>query len=193
DTAGNGLLLDWRYRPLEELYLADNGSQLQSIVLNMDMSYRFFPWMSASVKYQYQRQNNVATNLQSEALWNTRDFINRFTVIENDVPVYGVPRGAGLGKSFASLDAYGIRGQLDVSKAWNGHTLNVIAGSELRSNTRRTESYHTWGYDEGTLTSQPVNVTDRLPLYFGSSATIPDGTSFYGYIDRFVSLYANGA
>jgi len=49
DTAGAGKLLDWRYRPLEELGLADRNGSSRLIMMNLGLSYKFADWISMAV------------------------------------------------------------------------------------------------------------------------------------------------
>src|SRR5690606_29438636 len=55
--------------------------------------------------------------------------------------------------------------------------------------------YRVWGYNDETLTHQPVDLVNRYPLYgtLGSGGYIPDYTSLNETLNRFVSIYANAA
>lgn len=196
DTAGNGQLLDWWYRPLEELSRADNTTSLKNTSFQLNTSYQISPSLGAEVRYQYQYQHTAQHNLQSEALWETRNTINRFTQLVDGQPVYAVPRGGILDQGQQTLQAQGLRGQLNYARHWGErHDLTAIAGAELRDNTRSGQTHRVWGYDTGTLTHTPVDLVTRHPLYgtLGGATNIVSRTSFTGYRDRFVSFYANAA
>ncbi|HTE01444.1 MAG TPA: carboxypeptidase-like regulatory domain-containing protein, partial [Mucilaginibacter sp.] len=62
DTAGQGRLLDWRYRPLAETALADNRTRLNDLLLNLGARYRLLPFLSAEVKYQFENSQNSGRN-----------------------------------------------------------------------------------------------------------------------------------
>lgn len=59
DTAGAGNLLDWKYRPLDELNLADNTVKQNDIRLNIGLQYRLNAHISVDVKYQYELFGSV--------------------------------------------------------------------------------------------------------------------------------------
>lgn len=196
DTAGNGQLLDWKYRPLEELGQSDNGSSLNNAVFRMNAQYQIIPSLNAEVRYQYQYQRSQQRNLQSEALWETRNTINRFTELVDGQPVYAVPRGGTLDLGSNELQGHGLRGQLNFSKQWEGrHDFTAIAGGELRDNLRNRSTRRTWGFDVETQSFQAVDLITRHPIYgtLGSTASIPNQAVFMTTRDRFVSLYANAA
>lgn len=196
DTAGNGQLLDWFYRPLAELGAADNTTTLNNAMFQLNTSYQILPSLGAEVRYQYQYQHTGQHNLQSEALWETRNTINRFTQLVDGQPVYAVPRGGILDQGQQTLQAQGLRGQLNYARHWGEwHDLTAIAGAELRDNARSGRAHRVWGYDTGTLTHTPVDLVTRHPLYgtLGGATNIVSRTSFTGYRDRFVSFYANAA
>jgi TonB-dependent SusC/RagA subfamily outer membrane receptor len=54
DTTGNGKLLDWKYRPLQELYEANNKQMQSQVVLNTKASFVITKHFSADVLYQFQ-------------------------------------------------------------------------------------------------------------------------------------------
>jgi len=95
DTAGAGKLLDWNYRPLDEIRDADNVSTNKSIILNFNASYRLFDWLSASLKYQYTDQESAIRNFYSLQTYYTRNLINTFTNLSQTDPstIYPVPLG----------------------------------------------------------------------------------------------------
>ncbi len=49
-------LLDWNYRPYEEIALSDNRSKVQDTRINLGIKYRFWNSLNFEIKYQHQRQ-----------------------------------------------------------------------------------------------------------------------------------------
>lgn len=196
DTAGNGQLLDWSYRPLDELFRTNNSIDLNSMIFQFGATQKIAPWLDLDARYQYQYQRSDNHNMQGEELWETRDLINRYTQIVNDQPVYVVPRGSILDQVHHSLQAHNVRVQVNIDRAWpDGHILNAIAGTEVRDNTQYSNTHRTWGVDPNTMSYQVVDLVNRHPLYgtLGGMATIPNRGHFAGYRDRFVSFYSNFA
>src|SRR5690606_17339509 len=82
DTAGGGLLLDWTYRPLEELGLQDDKKDVNDYRINFGINYSLFSDFSVELKYQYGKGTSREENNQSVEQFSTRDYINQFTSID---------------------------------------------------------------------------------------------------------------
>ncbi|MBS1663903.1 MAG: TonB-dependent receptor plug domain-containing protein, partial [Bacteroidetes bacterium] len=78
DTVGGGQLLDWHYRPLDELKYADNVAHLTDYRINIGFKYNIFKNLEARAYYQYGRGDSSSNNYQSLQTYYTRDYINRF-------------------------------------------------------------------------------------------------------------------
>jgi TonB-dependent SusC/RagA subfamily outer membrane receptor len=133
DTAGNGQLLDWKFRPLDELHNNDNSTDLSDLLVNLGSNYRIAKWLLAEAHYQYESSwsyNNSYNNLKS---FYTRDLINQFTQITADGPVYMIPKNGILNTTSQRMTSQAARGQLNIENTWdNKHHLNAIAGAEIR-------------------------------------------------------------
>ncbi|MFT4093864.1 MAG: TonB-dependent receptor plug domain-containing protein [Niabella sp.] len=55
DTAGNGKLLDWNYYPLTDYTHSRKTIALQDVLINVGADYKITRWLTANVKYQYDR------------------------------------------------------------------------------------------------------------------------------------------
>ncbi len=196
DTAGNGRLLDWTYRPLDELYLADNTTISHNLRTNTSINYNILPGFDAMLKYQYESGIGTGRNLSSIETYAARDQINRFTRINGAVISYGIPPGGILDQSLSNLSAHSGRAQLNYNKTWGKkHTLNVLGGSEIRETINKGHNYRFYGYDDNTLTYGNVNDVDLLPTYnnIGGNVRIVNPTNFSFLRNRFTSFYSNAS
>lgn len=196
DTAGNGKLLDWNYRPVEELNLSDNRTRTNDVRLNTSIIIKPEKHFSAEIRYQYEKQQSQGRNYASIATYTARNLINRHTAFSNNQPMYGVPLGGILDLSQSTLLSQALRGQVSYKNTWlNKHDLSVIAGGEVRETVTQSNSYRTYGYDDNILTYIPINSSDYLPTYnnIGFRSRIPDPRAFSEGTLRFVSMYANAA
>lgn len=196
DTAGAGKLLDWKYRPLQELANNDNTTQGTDIRLNLGSDYKLFKWMSADLKYQYEQTRSDNANLENIASYSARDLINTFTQINGSAITYTVPKGGILNKINGISTQYALRAQLNFNPDFGSKgKLSAIAGGEIRQSKSTSQTGLTYGYDPNTLTTTPVDYTTQFPTYDGiyGNAYIFDGTQFTQFVNRFVSVYANAS
>jgi TonB-linked SusC/RagA family outer membrane protein len=195
DTVGAGHLLDWKYRPVEELNLADNTQQLSDLRFNLTASYKINAQLSLLLLYQYEKQSGNGKDLFPQDAYYTRNLINRYydpTAYNN----YAVPLGAILDMSQSSLLSQNGRAQFNFHRTWSSrHELYAIAGAEIRQSKTSLNLYRTYGYSDDVLTYTNVNFADNLPIYdyLSYPQPIPNPAYFSEGVLRFVSLYANAA
>src|SRR6185503_14273406 len=53
DSAGTGLLLNWKYYPLEDYKHSNSTAKLEGIVANIAVNYQVIKGLTADVSYQY--------------------------------------------------------------------------------------------------------------------------------------------
>lgn len=195
DTAGNGQLLDWKYRPLQELENNDHTATLSDMLLNLGTTYRFTPWLNADIRYQYQSGRNDDIQYHNLASYYTRDLINIFTQLTPSGPVYALPKGGILSKTLGNTTTQSVRGQINVNRYWQRSEFNAIAGGEIRDIQHKATTIVFYGYDEHTLSFSSVDYVTRFPTYNGTygNMNINEGTYLSDKTNRFVSLYANAA
>lgn len=196
DTAGGGILLDWKYYPLEDFKYNTNKVQLQDILINIGLKYNILKGLSADLKYQYRKQSSNGTSQQDLESYNTRNLINLFTQInrQTEQVIYVVPKGSVLGLSSSNLESYNWRGQLNYNHAFSEFRLNAIGGAEIRENHTTVNSSGVYGYDDNILTSGNVDFVNSYPTFItGSKSRISNPTNFSDKLDRFISLFGNAA
>jgi TonB-dependent starch-binding outer membrane protein SusC len=196
DTAGNGQLLDWKFRPVDELHNNDNYTNLSDVLVNLGSDYKINKWLSASAQYQYESSRNDNYNYHNLQSFYTRDLINQYTQIVNGLPVYIVPKNGVLNTSQQKIESQSARAQLNLNyRARKKSEVTAIAGAEIRQVNTTGATRQDFGYDDNSLTSVGVDYTKQYPTYDNvrGMAYIPNATSFTGTSNRFVSLYSNAS
>jgi TonB-linked SusC/RagA family outer membrane protein len=197
DSAGDGRLLDWHYRPLDEIELADNTVRLQDIVMNFISKYKFSGSVSAQLQYQLEKAKGTSRNYNGPETYFTRNLINRFTQIEGQTITRIVPLGGILDISENELTAQILRGQIDFNNSWKGgdYELNALVGAELRQNRNTSYTGRTYGYNENKLSFSNIDYVSRFPIYgkLSGNSAIPNNVGFGDLLDRFVSVFGNAA
>lgn len=194
DTVGGGKLLDWAYRPLDELEFADNHVYTQAWLADVNLQYRITSFLTAEAQYRYQRNQSLSENNYSLASFMARDLINLYTnlaassaALRNPVPVGGI-----LDRAESLQQAHNGRVQLNLDYAGRDYRVVAVAGAELRGAKTEANQNRVYGYDQ-RLNVSAVDYTSNFPRIVGGAANIPFATGVAALTDRFVSLFTNAA
>jgi TonB-linked SusC/RagA family outer membrane protein len=190
-------LLDWSYRPLEELRLADNRSKVGDIRINTGLKYKLPFGLTPQLLYQYERSNTNGRNLFSADSYFTRNLINRYTQDDGSGTLSrAIPLGGIVDLDNSVSVNHDLRGQLNYEQLFGSkHEVTAIAGYELQSLHVLGDTYRLYGYDAEHATSKDVDLVTQYPYYDnpGASNTIPFSTAEFDATDHYRSYYANAA
>ena len=194
DTVGGGQLLDWHYRPLQELRNADNKLSLTDYRIDIGLKYSILKGLEARVYYQFGRGDSDVVYYYSPQTWVARNMVNSYTQDNGGVFSFPVPRGGILDETVNTYAANNVRAQLNYNDSLFRHgRLNMIAGAEVRDiegSDRRTQLF---GYDPSIGSSIPVDYVDLFSQYAtGALQQIPYGDVKVGTAERYLSYYTSG-
>lgn len=188
-------LLDWNYKPLQELALMDNHQKTNENRGNIGLSYRILDGLSISGNYQYGNINVTSRNNQSVESFAVRDLINRYTVFEQDGSIKrNIPYGNILDVNINSSISHRGRIQGRIDKALpNDFLLHSIVGFEVQQTISKGNKHRSYGYDEDKAI---INNVDYLSLFSdyvnpGMRKVVPFRDDVSHITDRFVSYYQN--
>lgn len=198
DTAGAGRLLDWKYRPLDEMNNTDFLTKEREFIISTGINYKLTSFLNFQANYQYQVANIIVSGLYNKESYYVRNLVNLYTNFNSSVPNLRspIPTGGIMDESINERVAHMGRGQLNFNHAWrNKHQLNGLIGFDVRENINTKSSKRTYGYDNDRLTSVLVDYINPYPLYGNRGlAYIPSGANYYNkFTDHFVSFYGNAA
>lgn len=194
DTAGGGNLLNWNYKPLDELRLSDDVIRLTDYRINLALKYSIVKGLDAAIFYQYNKGSTNEKNYRSQGTYFTRDLINVYTQVTPAGLLRAIPLGGIFDKSVNDYEANNIRAQVNYSHTWKEeHELTAIAGAELRSLEAGYNITRQYGYDKDRRTSVKV---DYLASYYSypapfSPLKIPLVDADKSTTDHYISYYAN--
>lgn len=201
DTAGKGKLLDWHYKPLDELNSQNyiSNSRLTDYKINLGLNYKIIPGLNFSLNYTYDKGTNDYIEDYGSNSYYVRNMINSFTQINqtNGSVTRPVPLGDIVTNSKSSYYSHYGRGQLNYEKEFSGrNSINVIAGYEIKDYQSSLSSVKLYGYDNATATNlnSTINPLESFPYYYRSiTSKIPLEMGNTWNIDRYRSYYANGS
>ncbi|WP_205512346.1 SusC/RagA family TonB-linked outer membrane protein [Longitalea arenae] len=200
DTAGKGILLDWNYKPYDELRLSDNKTKTTDYRINADIKYTLFKWLDATVLYQYNKGFVEQEDYKSQQTYFTRNLINQFTEVDSSGLINRrVPLGGIFDQGAIRYDAHNIRTQLNFNYSWYNrnhskhHQVTSLAGSEVRSYRSFVETLRLYGYNKNQPNNNLVDYEKEFPLYHAPFVyqQIPFLNHKRTMADRYVSYYMN--
>lgn len=185
-------LLDWHYRPLDELEINDNTAGTREIRLNTSVQYSLRPDLSVVVRYQFQNIGDSKKNHYAEESYYSRHMVNSYTQEGGYKPI---PLGGILDRTSGTFSSHYGRMQLDYNGRFDDHhELDGLGGFEIRQDHDvGSGSFRLYGYDDRVLSyATNLDFNSGYPVRPRSSGRIPYGTSpGRQAVDRFVSYYAN--
>ncbi|MET6999405.1 SusC/RagA family TonB-linked outer membrane protein [Chitinophaga defluvii] len=199
DTASYPALLDWHFRPLDEIKLKDNKSTQFDNRLGAELTYTFIPGLSVNAKYQYEKNLTINRIYNDRDAYYTRNIINKF--MYNDPTgktIYPVPLGGILQQGENIRTTWNFRSQLNFNHSWKNHNVIAIAGIETKQATSNGNSSQKYGFNlETNSFARTVDYSTNYNLnptpYAGTSTVWNDFEAITGTVNRYVSYYGNGA
>ncbi len=194
DTLSAPGILDWNYRPLDELNHVSFKTRGDNLRAGANIRINIIKGLSADVKGMLHKLNSREDQLFSLASFDARDNINRFSFqdqITGNI-VYPYPLGARLVMRHTKQNSFNLRGQLNYEKHWRLHQVNMLAGGEISETKAESNISTLYGYNEENLTNAPVDFTRTYRTRpSGAMAMISSGNGVTSYLNRFLSYYGN--
>lgn len=188
---------DWRYRPLQELALADNRTKVSSILAKLSATYKILPELSATVNYQIEEQKISSRNYQTQDSYYVRNLYNKFSVYDPSTKTItsNFPKGDVLDLNDYTWTSWNFRSQLNYDKTFGLHSISALAGFESRELKTDGTGQTLLGYDDQFGTSNmALDYVTSFPTSPAGSSRLPSPAGrIYGIINRFISYYANGS
>ncbi|WP_185210793.1 SusC/RagA family TonB-linked outer membrane protein [Sphingobacterium mizutaii] len=194
NSAEDNGLLNWQYYPLNDLRNTDNKNTTEDIRINSAIKYTVLTGLNAELRYQYEHQSFTGRDLQSTALYSTRNLINQYAQFdEAEGYTFPIPKGDILDLRTQNIASHSGRAQLNYNHTWKtDHQLTAIAGMEVRQLKTDGNSSRIYGYSDNLLTYGQIDyLTSYLVSPDGYTSRIPDGISLTDLNDRNVSYFGN--
>ena len=197
DTLARERLLEWNYRPLDELYESSSNVASKETMLSFGANYTVIPDLKISFLYNYRNSNSSWEMWRGIGTAMQRTMINFYTSWQGNGPtVNHVPIGDYLLSNNRNSSAHQGRVQAVYDKIFKEkHQLNVLVGAEVRQQIERVNSNTLYGYEPETMTFQPVDLISYHPYLNGMyGVKRVDNYDEKGEMtNRYTSFFINGA
>lgn len=191
ESAMDNGLLDWQYRPLDEIELNDRMTGERRLRMNIGFDLIPLNNLKLSFLYQYQYGNMKNEEYHPKESYYVRNLVNMFTQDDGTliIPHEGILSGGLLERK----NQYG-RIQTEYKNNWQDHNFTTFLGAEVRQEVVRTDpGYLLYNYDNTRAVGQTM--FDYTKYY----ATRPEGATLISgapngiahLMDRFLSFYGN--
>ncbi|HLP37724.1 SusC/RagA family TonB-linked outer membrane protein [Lacibacter sp.] len=194
EAPANGLL-NWAYKPLQELEENEYHVRQHDVRLQAGLKYAFAGMFSVDLKYQYQRLGTRTQLLYGEESFYTRDLINQYTYTgTGGTLVRPVPPGAIVVRENDEVQAQAGRAQLNFNHNRKEHRVHAIAGMEVRETKTLGDNYMLYGFDRESQTAARMDYVSFFTAQpSGYSDVLLNGISNSSLLDRNVSFFSNAA
>jgi TonB-linked SusC/RagA family outer membrane protein len=193
DTAGAGLLLDWKYYPLDDYKHTLSNNNIEDVTANLALNWQASSWLQLSLQYQYQRQKSLNKGVRDINSFDTRNRINLFSQIDRNTGVVTriVPLGGYLIIDNGQKQSSNLRGQADINKRFGNLKLDAFAGAEIRSLDAEANISSYYGYQDDPLQYTSIDPVNRYPTFItGSKSSAGGNSSLTHSAKRFVALFS---
>lgn len=193
-TAHKAGLLDWEYKPMEELMLRRNHTREIDYRINAGAVYRILDELKVEMRYQYGGNIQQSRNMQHEGSYAARNMVNMFTSVRDGLLVRPVPVGGILDRTERFSDSHNLRGQINYNGVFGEkHHIDAFGGIDIKTLHAVSNANRGYGYDEEHATSALVDYFTRFPYYYsesGASGLIPGNEQELDIRDNFRSFFA---
>lgn len=196
---GQQKLLDWDYKPYNELKYSDNSIKSTDYRINTDAKYTILKGLDVSVLYQYNKGFIDREDYYSQQTYYTRNYINQFTDVSSGEVVKRVPQGGILDQGSIQYEAHNTRSQINYDHNWYNpkqskhHQVTAMAGAEVRNLRTFYETLRLYGYNKDMASSYNVTYDTAFPMFYApfTKNKIENRNIKRNETDRYISYYLN--
>lgn len=194
DTVGEGVLLDWRFMPMDDPNHMIRDSRVSKINPSLSLRYSITPDFQLEGLYDVGYQFTQSGTRSGVGSYVVRDNVNRFTIIDGEQVVRNFPLGELYVHGNADAVSHRMRFNAKLDRElFTDHRMTWIVGGEISDVSSSGSSQRTYGYKHFNSTSAAVDHVTRHPLFLGGSNTISNGEVFTWRVQRMVSFFGNAS
>jgi TonB-linked SusC/RagA family outer membrane protein len=193
-------LLDQNYYPLIEANKVSNKTRTQNNKIIANFNYDIGKGFNLLFGGVYETSRTEFRHLAAQGSSEVNGYVNTYTVTAGGTFKRNVPDGDFLRQQNTTSTGYTARTQLNYNKRIGNHSLNAIAGAEIRSVLNKGNLASYFGYNDQSLLQQPVDYASIINGVASVRGTLVTGfplralNEFFNQTytdDRFLSAFSN--
>ncbi|PSL31932.1 SusC/RagA family TonB-linked outer membrane protein [Chitinophaga ginsengisoli] len=193
---GDGLL-DWTYKPLDELKMIDKVERRYHVRFNPGMKIDIIKGLNAEIRYQFEKQIGKQEDYNGAETYYTRNLYNLFTQVDANGAIHPVPIGGILNEISSELTTNNYRAQLNFNRTFSRrHHIAAVAGVEQRETVTKETNNRYYGYNKENLSyNNQIDFSKYYDAYqyLGAAGYIPNAGPATRYNNEFISYFGNAA
>lgn len=197
----NGLRLqDENFAPVNEMNTKHLNNDNNYLNINIGTNIKIMEGLSLNLLYQKERTDEYFKQYYTKNAYNVKTQINDATLIKTDGTITNlIPVGGQLSETRSDKNSHTLRAQLNFSKLFGKHRLEMIGGAEQRKIITSGTNIYKFGYDDFNLSYKFINEAALAVATLGTESIngrfqLGRQESGFGYTEnRFVSFYGNGS
>lgn len=193
-------LLDQNYYPLVDANSISDKTRTLNNKTIANFNYDIGNGFNLLFGGVYETSRSEIRHLAAQGSSEVNTWVNNYTVTAGGTFKRNVPDGDFLRQQNTSSSSYTARTQLNYNKRFGNHSVNAIAGAEIRSVLYKGNLASYFGYNDQSLLQQPVDYASIFNGLAAVRSTLVPGnglgalSSFFNQTyneDRFVSAFSN--
>lgn len=197
----NGLRLqDENFAPVNEMNTKHLNNENNYLNINIGTNIKIIDGLSLNLLYQKERTDEYFKQYYNRNAYNVKTQINDATLIKPDGTITNlIPVGGQLSEIRGDKNSHTLRAQVNFSKLFGKHRLEMIGGAEQRKILSTGTNIYKYGYDDFNLSYKLINEAALAVATLGTES-INDRfqltrleKGFSSAENRFVSFYGNGS
>ncbi|RDC55917.1 SusC/RagA family TonB-linked outer membrane protein [Pedobacter chinensis] len=193
-------LLDQNYYPLVDAYSVSDKTRTMNNKTIANFTYDIGKGFNLLFGGVYETSRSEIRHLAGQGSSEVNAWVNNYTVTAGGTFKRNVPDGDFLRQQNTSSTGYTARTQLNYNKKFGDHSINAIAGGEIRSILNKGNLASYFGYNDQSLLQQPVDYASIFNGLASVRGTLVTGntlgslTSFFNQTyneDRYLSAFSN--
>lgn len=196
DTVAGGRLLDWTYRPLNELYDTKWSQNVRELFTNFNVNYAFDFGLKLNMQYAYQRSMNSSELWKGIGSFSQRDALNAVASYDANSVTWNLPLGDDLNIIDWNTYSHQSRATAEYHKKWQDkHELSFFGGMEVRKIHKTLTAAQYQGFDPETGAFKPAPYGVAVPYFNGAfgSFYMRDNNQYQVLRNNFVSYFTNAS
>lgn len=190
-------LLDWYYRPLDEVDLWDKKRQDREYRIDFNLGVKLIDGLLLNTSYQYVDRSLEDRDNQSLNSYGVRSLINQFTTVLDEGKILrNIPLGNILDVERQTMATHRFRLQATIDKTMAKiFNIQSVVGAEVNRTATAGLQNRFYGYNAERAGISSVDYLTLFPSFVNPAGTnqIPFKNDVSKLTDRFVSYYQNSS